>query len=149
MFDGYLAQRYTGTDLEQAERCQVGEACAAWLFRQGLMVYAPIPSWHHIARAHHINGDYVTFAALNRAGIEACREFWILDYDEPGKSAGVQDERQIAKDAGKIDRLIGIYLGVAASGPHIFYWLGEAPFQTLQKRNRRQPGHPAICPGRA
>ncbi len=93
----YLGLPYTHKDPSIEDfRADVSDIIAADLFVQGYIVFAPISSWHHIARKHDLPGDYHSWEELNRVFMHKCEKLLIITLPGWEDSVGVNAEMKLA-----------------------------------------------------
>jgi hypothetical protein len=105
----YLACPYSHPDpMIREYRYEAACLAAGILFQKGYLVYAPIPSWHHISSKQGFDGSYKNFAAQDISFIRWSTEVWVLDLPGRLDSIGVQQEISFAKALGKIIRIVSL-----------------------------------------
>jgi len=94
----YLAIPYTHEDESVRDfRAAVSDCIAADLTKKGRIVFAPISSWHHIAKKYDLPRDFEYWRKLDEAFISTCSKLRIIKLDGWKESKGVNLEKAIAK----------------------------------------------------
>ena len=98
----YLASPYTHSDPEvEEERFREASRAAAWFFKNGYHVYAPIPHTHPIAVYGDLEGAWGFWQAYDRRMIGLCDMVVVLMLGGWAHSTGVTAEIAIAEDLHK------------------------------------------------
>ncbi len=97
----YLASPYSDPD-PVVRQARYDAACraAAWLIRQGHLVFSPIAHTHGISR-YGLPGDWKFWERHDRRMLQCCDRLVVLTLDGWRQSRGVQAEVAIARKLGK------------------------------------------------
>ena len=95
----YLAVPYSHEDPEvREERFRRVNEAAAYLFRQGHVVYSPISHCHPIAMAGELPKGWAFWRNIDRVYLRHCRRVVVLTLKGWTDSTGVQDEIAMAQE---------------------------------------------------
>ena len=93
----YLATPYMNDNMEVMDfRADVSDVIAASLADRGHIVFAPISSWHHIAKSYDLPKDWNFWNRLDTAFIKASSALWIIPIWGWIDSKGVTAETKLA-----------------------------------------------------
>jgi hypothetical protein len=97
----YLAIPYTHDDEEVMDwRAEVSDYICSELMKQGMYIYAPISSCHHIAKKYGLPRDWQFWKGLDTAFIKSCKKIIVIMLDGYKESTGVNAEIELAKKYG-------------------------------------------------
>lgn len=82
-------------------RADVSDLVAKDLANLGKFVYAPISSWHRIAKRYDMRCDWDFWQHLDKAFIDCCREVHFITLPGWQESTGVNAETSYAKELNK------------------------------------------------
>lgn len=98
----YLASPYTHPDRKvRQERADGAAEAFAHLMREGILVYSPIASTHHVAEKHALPGDWAFWKTHCHRMIDACDSVMVLTLPGHDASVGVREEIRYARETGK------------------------------------------------
>lgn len=88
----YVANPYTGTKEERAERFRAVEKFVAHLIRQGETAISPIVHNHELSINHNMPGDFAFWQKYCLNLLLVCDKLYVLMLDGWDTSVGVHDE---------------------------------------------------------
>lgn len=99
MIDVYLATPYMHKSPTMMDlRADISDYIAHELANDGVIVFAPISSWHKIAKKYGMRGDWEFWKHFDEAFIKCCKKVSIIKLPEWNVSTGVAAERKIADE---------------------------------------------------
>ena len=103
----YLACPYSHNNPEvELTRFRAANKVAADIMCQGHVVFSPISHSHSIHIQCSLPGNWEFWLKQDTAFIEWCDEVWVMKLDGWTTSKGIKKECEIARELGKIIRLI-------------------------------------------
>ena len=93
----YLGTPYSGTDEEMDFRASVVDMISKDLANEGVMVYSPISSWHHIACKYKMPRDYVFWKDMCETFVSKSDKLIVVMLPGWEKSVGLFGEIETAR----------------------------------------------------
>ena len=96
----YLGTPYSGTDEEMDFRAGIVDMISKDLANEGVMVYSPISSWHHIACKYKMSRDYAFWKNMCETFVSKCDKLIAVMLPGWEKSVGLTGEIETARKFG-------------------------------------------------
>lgn len=94
----YIGSPYSDPSfLVMDDRAYQAGCFAAYMAKQGHVVYCPIASWHHLAKEHAMPRDFPFWSKMNLDILSRSEELWVLQLGGWENSRGLAEELKFAE----------------------------------------------------